>query len=152
MALVDLPACPPISVSTCLTGFVPLLDTATTEAIQASIASVETELNKQIGKLASASASATDGLKKLTDQLTFLDDQIANIDLALTAMSDYIATVPCSELIPIQALLTSQKEVLEAQKALFNLSGITDGITTALDQKVGLDGYMDCLNVFKSIF
>lgn len=152
MALTDLPACAPISVSTCLAGFTDNLTSETIAGIQAAIASVETELSKQIGKLGSAAANATEGLKKLQDQLSFIDEQIANIDTAINAISEYTKLTPCPDLVPIQSLLIAQRGVLEAQKAVFNLSGIEEGITVATDQRSLLSGYEDCLNVFKTIF
>ena len=73
----------------------------------------------------------------------FIDEAIAEIDA-------YIDKIPCSELLPLKAILGSVKGVLEIRVSKINLNGLATAVSEAVSQREAIASIEDCMKSYET--
>ena len=149
MSLLNVPACPDIEITTCLGGFFAGLSDETKATLSGAMDAVEEQIIEVSSALGRAAAGASGAIRALQAKLDFLNEEIAGIEASITAIEAYLATVPCSDLLPLKALLEAAKDVLEAQRTAINLNGIAKALEDSLSGRDLIGGHESCLNAYR---
>ena len=143
--------CSPPTLSTCLGQFTATLPSGTKAVIVAGIEAANKQVQALGAKAASAASSASGAVDAIQAKVDKIDKEIAGVQAALTPIDEFLAKIPCPELLALKGILEASKATLEAAKGAVDLTGLSSGINAAIAQRNTFNSIESCLNGYKDV-